>query len=88
MLCSVRADASVQCRKPLDEWLSECASSGFFAFADPGPDRRCATWFLASVPDGAIVSELAESLASYLQQSGSSGRAAFSGRRFVGWSPW
>jgi mannosyltransferase OCH1-like enzyme len=31
----VWVDATVFCRRPLDEWLPEHAASGFFAFANP-----------------------------------------------------
>lgn len=46
----VWTDATTFCLRPLDEWLPECLSAGFFCFRDPGPDRLVATWFLASLP--------------------------------------
>ncbi|QNI44026.1 capsular polysaccharide synthesis family protein [Synechococcus sp. WH 8101] len=47
----VWADATVLCRQPLDAWLPERCDEGFFAFANPGPDRLLSNWFLASSPD-------------------------------------
>ena len=51
-------DAAVLCRRELDAWLPAYVGSGFFGFRDPGPDRRCASWFLASEPGGPIVTRL------------------------------
>ena len=42
------ADATTLCIKPLDSWLSNHATRGFFAFDRPGPNRMLSTWFLAS----------------------------------------
>lgn len=45
----VWADATVLCLRPLDEWIDECTTSGFFAFAFPdGHNRVLSTWLLAS----------------------------------------
>jgi Capsular polysaccharide synthesis protein len=44
----VWADATCFCTKPLDEWLPEYMSTGFFAFDRPGPDRMVSSWFLAA----------------------------------------
>lgn len=44
----VWVDATTFCVKPLDSWINEASSSGFFAFEKPGPDRLIASWFLAS----------------------------------------
>jgi len=52
----VWVDATTVCAKPLDHWLPPLMQSGFFAFARPRPDRLIANWFLASEPNGAIVS--------------------------------
>lgn len=41
-------DATSFCNKPLDEWLYDHMSSGFFAFNSPGPDRMISSWFIAS----------------------------------------
>lgn len=45
----VWADGTTIAARPLDDWLVCAMSSGFFAFAAPGPDRMISTWFLASV---------------------------------------
>ncbi len=44
----VWADATTICASALDSWLPSNMASGFFAFANPGPDRMIATWFLAA----------------------------------------
>lgn len=60
----VWADATVMCLRPLDDWLPIVARHGFFAFvwseADkwfvlPNVHRIMTSWFLASEPDGEIV---------------------------------
>lgn len=56
----VWADATVYCTRPLDDWLLQImAQTDFFAFSRPGPDREIASWFLASRPEGLVVSALA-----------------------------
>ncbi len=44
----VWVDATCFCMKPLDSWLFDNMSTGFFAFNRPGPDRMLSSWFLAS----------------------------------------
>ncbi len=44
----VWVDATVYCLKPLNAWLPERLSNGFFAFAKPAPDRMLSSWFLAA----------------------------------------
>ena len=47
----VWADATVLPTRPLDVWLPALVdATGFFAFAQPGPDRPLSSWFLASSP--------------------------------------
>jgi hypothetical protein len=56
----VWADATVYCTRPLDDWLLQVMSqTDFFAFSRPGPDREIASWFLASRPEGLVVTSLA-----------------------------
>jgi hypothetical protein len=43
----VWVDATCFCMKPLDGWLYDNMSTGFFAFNKPGPDRMIASWFIA-----------------------------------------
>jgi hypothetical protein len=54
----VWADATVYCRKPLDLWLADHCSRGFFAFRDPGPDRLMSNWFIAADADNHLLGEL------------------------------
>ena len=51
----VWADATCFCSMPLDEWIHDHMSSGFFAFDSPGKDRMISSWFLAAVPGNALV---------------------------------
>ena len=44
----VWVDSTCFCCQPLDSWLPDYMTSGFFAFRDPGPDRILANWFLAA----------------------------------------
>lgn len=44
----VWADATCFCRKPLDTWLADWATSGFFAFSAPTRYRLIDCWFMAS----------------------------------------
>lgn len=52
----VWVDATLYCNRPLDEWLWSVFGRGFFAFAQPGPDRELSTWFLAATPHNLLVS--------------------------------
>jgi hypothetical protein len=61
----VWADATTYCLRPLDDWLSERLTSGFFAFANPAPDRMLSSWFLAATTDNLIVAEWAMAVADY-----------------------
>jgi mannosyltransferase OCH1-like enzyme len=51
----VWADATVFCERPLDEWLMQASTTGFFAFSRPGLDRLLSTWFLAAAPQHPLV---------------------------------
>jgi hypothetical protein len=51
----VWADSTLYCLKPLDSWLPEFTSSGFFAFAKPGADRMLSSWFIAGVKGNYIL---------------------------------
>ncbi|PJE36153.1 hypothetical protein CVM52_13495 [Pseudooceanicola lipolyticus] len=50
-------DATSMCVLPLDDWIDQAASSGFFAFQRPGRDREIASWFLASERKNAVTVE-------------------------------
>jgi hypothetical protein len=51
----VWADATTYCLRRLDDWIELAASSGFFAFNRPGPDRMISNWMLAATPGNYIV---------------------------------
>jgi hypothetical protein len=52
----VWVDATLFCNRPLDQWLPDVMTEGFFAFAAPGADRLLSTWFLSAVPNHHLVS--------------------------------
>jgi hypothetical protein len=54
----VWADATTYCMRPLDDWIENCAASGFFAFSNPGPDRLISNWFLAAEGGNPLVRKL------------------------------
>jgi hypothetical protein len=47
-------DATCFCTKPLDEWITDYITFGFFAFERPGPDRMISSWFIASAKNDYI----------------------------------
>lgn len=51
----VWADATTYCLRPLDEWIDAASASGFFGFAQPGPDRMLSSWFLAARPENPLL---------------------------------
>lgn len=61
----VWVDATTWCNRPLDEWLEPAASSGFFAFEKPTPDRTLSSWFIASRPGNSLISAWAGASISY-----------------------
>ena len=58
----VWADATTLCMKPLDDWIDDYCTSGFFAFYRPGRDRILSSWFIASEKRCLLVSRLYERL--------------------------
>ncbi len=71
----VWADATCLCMRPLDEWLGEYASSGFFAFERPGADRLISSWFLASASGCALTAAYREAVNAYWSKNTFSGRS-------------
>ena len=61
----VWADATTFCMKPLDDWINDCSTSGFFAFYKPGRDRIMSNWFMVSEKGNPIVLKLKERLTLY-----------------------
>jgi Capsular polysaccharide synthesis protein len=61
----VWADATCFCVQALDDWLPGVAGSGFFAFAQPGPDRPLSSWFLAASPANLLVVRWLERMGAY-----------------------
>jgi len=50
----VWTDASTFCLRPLDHWLPECMSGGFFVFRDSNPFLMVDNWFIASQPNNRL----------------------------------
>ncbi len=50
-------DATLLCRKSLDDWIDPLAASGFFAFNRPGPDRPLSSWLLATTNPAHYIAE-------------------------------
>ena len=73
----VWTDATTYCHQPLDNWLLLWASTGFFAFSDPGPDRWLDNWFIASEPGGRLVQAWESVLVKELGKIGEQPRAYF-----------
>ncbi len=61
----VWVDATTLCMTPLDKWIDDYASSGFFSFYKPAPDSLMANWFIAAEKQCPIVLELTERLESF-----------------------
>jgi hypothetical protein len=61
----VWVDATVYCMRPLDTWLPERITAGFFAFARPAADRMLSSWFLAAAPGSDIVHRWQEAARRY-----------------------
>lgn len=54
----VWVDATILCVNPLDSWIHESNTSGFFMFSITGQERIIATWFLACQPNNYLVTQL------------------------------
>ena len=64
----VWADATTLCRVPLDTWIQEHSCQGFFAFANPGPDRLLSNWFLAATPNHPLCQAWLDEQIAYFQR--------------------
>ena len=58
-------DSTLFCNKPLDEWLPDNCSKGFFAFHRPWPNLIINVWFLYSEKNTFIISKWLESTIKY-----------------------
>lgn len=65
----VWADATTYCARPLDDWLHEHLTTGFFAFSNPGHDRMMANWFMASESNNLITQELFKTLFDFFRKN-------------------
>lgn len=55
--------------KPLDDWIDDYSSFGFFVFYKPGVDRIMSNWFISSVKGGPVVSKLYNRLSMFWEQN-------------------
>ena len=53
-------DATTFCNKPLNNWLNEKISTGFFGFKRPGGDGFISSWFLYSEENNYIIQKWKE----------------------------
>ena len=58
-------DATTFCNKPLDSWLHDNISNGFFAFNKPAKDRLLSNCFLYSEKNNYIIKKWKEKITSY-----------------------
>jgi len=63
----VWVDATLYCNRPLDNWLPQVMSAGFFAFSAPVHGRLLSSWFLAAEPGNEIVQEWCAAAQRYWQ---------------------
>jgi hypothetical protein len=68
-LGGVWVDATCFCTEPLDDWLADKMTTGFFAFDRPGPDRMISSWFLAAERDNYIAKVYQAKVNNYWQQN-------------------
>ena len=61
----VWVDATTFCNRPLNEWLDKYMQKGFFAFANPGPDRLLSNWFICSEKENYITAKWLDSTIEY-----------------------
>ncbi len=81
----VWVDSTLLPRFPLESWLAERMTSGFFAFANPGRDRLLANWFLAAAPLNPLVVHLRSSLLRYFDFPFVAGSRKRVLRSLMGW---
>lgn len=62
----VWCDATLLCTKPLDQWLPLMMQADCFMYSSPGPGRILANWFIASTPNGSIISQIEDFYTRYL----------------------
>lgn len=62
----VWCDATLLCTKPLDHWLPLLMQTDCFFFSAPGRNRILSNWFIASMPNGGIISEIDDFYTDYL----------------------
>ena len=65
----VWVDATAMCAEPLDDWLPEYFSSGFFAFRNPGKDRLFSSWFLVAEPENILAAKIYKEFCEFLSSN-------------------
>jgi hypothetical protein len=64
-------DATTYCVKPLDDWILQYITSGFFAFSNNVPEQHTliSSWFLYGDKDNYIVKKQKQSVIDYIHKS-------------------
>ena len=62
-------DSTLYCNRPLNEWLNNYISSGFFAFDKPRGDRLQSSWFIYSEKDNYLITEWLNKIIKYFEKN-------------------
>lgn len=62
-------DATLFCNTPLDNWIDECGTTGFFAFRNHKKDRELASWFLVSSRSNLLTEKWCDIFYRYLNEN-------------------
>ncbi len=62
-------DATTYCIKPLDDWIHNYTTSGFFAFYKPGRDRIMSNWFMVSEKNSYLILKMKEAHVSFFMKN-------------------
>ena len=65
----VWADATTFCNKPLNTWLPEHSTQGFFVFEKPGKDRLISNWFIYSEKNNYVIKKWCEETINYYKKN-------------------
>lgn len=82
----VWVDSTCFCCRPLDEWIGNHLTSGFFAFEKPGRDRLISSWFLASGKNCHLTDAYCQEVNSYWSRNLFLHQNKPLGRKIVKWT--
>jgi len=81
----VWVDATCFCCRPLDGWIGNHMTSGFFAFEKPGKDRLLSSWFLASGKNCHLTNAYCKAVNSYWSKNQFTNQGGPKGQKIVMW---